>query len=113
MRRREVTRKEKVKAFSTKAKYKGIIAIDIIVSNLTKEVGDFSTMCASRAYSNRRSWENKCGHYKPKLTGRVCAKAQPICNRGRPRKKLLQLWGIWTYSEKFQKLENSRMREKS
>ena len=64
-----------------------------IASSLAKKVGNPAG--TSRVCSNRRSREDKYGCCTSVTTiGRICTKAQPICNRGRLRNELLQLWGF-------------------
>ena len=71
-RREEVEKQKGNKIFSTKTKYsskhyRDTIVIDIIVSNLAKKT-ESPTVGTSRAYPNRVSRKNKCGHYKPATT---------------------------------------------
>ena len=51
-------KKKIIEAFSTKAKYRGIIVINATVSNLAKEIRDSLIVDAGKAYINSRSREN-------------------------------------------------------
>ena len=82
----------RIETTNSKAKqHRSTMAIDITVSSLAKETKDSSTTDASRAYSDRRSGEDKCSYDMPKSAGRVCT-TQPICYGYRQKKQeLLQL----------------------
>jgi len=66
---REIVRKKRTKAFSTKAKYnskchRDTITTDATALNLAKEIGDFSTVGTDKACFNKSNRKNKCSYYK-------------------------------------------------
>ena len=59
MRRRKIERKKEDRSLSSKAEHsRGIMAIVVTASSLAKETEGFSTVNASRVYSDGRSTEN-------------------------------------------------------
>jgi len=83
-RRRDVEGKEINRSFYSKTEHSNKFHRDIrtiiaSASSLTKKTGN-PTAGADRTCTNGGSREDKCGHCKHELTGRVCAKAQLICD---------------------------------
>lgn len=68
----------RAKAIGSKTKQcRGTMATNAIASSLAKKTGGL-TVSADRAFSHRRSGENKYGHGITNLVDKVCI-SQPIC----------------------------------